>query len=91
MKLKEWKLNIVIVEEGVGNLLRVYFSSICVCASSCLGCANGKRGNNTLRIGIYISGMFTNIVARWPGSTCVHRHAPCQLLHLNFKNMSVFN
>ena len=39
---------------------------------------------------ISISGMFTNIVARWPGSTCVHRHAPCQLLHLNFKNMSVF-
>ena len=28
---------------------------MCVCASSCLGCANGKRGNNTLRIGIYIS------------------------------------
>ena len=65
MKLKEWKLNIVIVEEGVRNffILAVF---VCVCASSCLGCANGKRGNNTLRIGtdISISGMFTNIVAR---------------------------
>lgn len=32
-------------------------------------CTNGKRGNNNLKSGIYFSGMFTNIVARWPGST----------------------
>lgn len=35
------------------------------------GCTNGKRESSTITIGIYIifSGMCTNNIARWPGST----------------------
>ena len=53
MKVKEWTLYLYLSHRFQLLCMRELgiFFAVYLCVSSCLGCTNGKRENNTLRIG----------------------------------------